>query len=86
MVKSAPGKHYREGISIIELTDMFPTEQSATEWFESLIWPNGRHCPRCGCTETSMGAILQWRAIFSDLVLKAFSLGTLKSQAACLSK
>ena len=51
-----PGTHYREGISIIELTDMFPTEQSATEWFESLIWPNARHCPRCGCTETSIAA------------------------------
>ena len=56
MAKSAPGKHYREGISIIELADMFPDEQSATKWFQKLVWPHGRHCPRCGCTETNVAA------------------------------
>ena len=36
---------------------MFPDEQSAADWFESLVWPNGeRHCPRCGCTETTIAA------------------------------
>ena len=49
----APGKAHREGISFIELADMFPDEETATKWFESLIWPNGRHCPRCGSVETS---------------------------------
>ncbi len=53
MAKKAPGKAHREGISLIELTEMFPDEATATEWFESLIWPNGRHCPRCGNTETT---------------------------------
>ena len=32
-----PGKSYRKGISLIELYDMFPTEESAVEWFESII-------------------------------------------------
>ena len=54
MAHAAPGKHYREGISIIELGEMFPTEDSAREWFESVVWPNGRHCPRCGCTDTKV--------------------------------
>ena len=27
--------------------DMFPTEKAATAWFESVIWPDGRHCPKC---------------------------------------
>ena len=37
----------------MQLADMFPTEESAREWFESRVWPDGRHCPRCGSTETS---------------------------------
>ena len=46
------GKHYREGITIMELGEKFPTDEVAREWFEGLIWPNGRHCPRCGSAET----------------------------------
>ena len=53
MAKSGPGKSHREGISLIELMDMFPDEATATAWFESLVWPNGRHCPHCGGVETS---------------------------------
>ena len=53
MTKNAPGKAHREGISVIELAEMFPDETTATAWFESLIWPNGRHCPHCGNTDTA---------------------------------
>ena len=53
MAKSAPGKHFRKGITIIELSDMFPTEESAREWFESIVWPDGeRYCPRCASVDT----------------------------------
>ena len=52
MGKKAPGKSHREGMTIVELMDMFPTEEAATEWFESIIWPNGRHCPKCGSKRT----------------------------------
>ena len=52
MAHSAPGKSDREGISIIELSDMFPDEQAARDWFEGQIWPAGRHCPHCGGTRT----------------------------------
>ena len=51
----APGKHQREGISFIELADMFPDERAATKWFESQVWGSEqRHrcCPRCGGLET----------------------------------
>ena len=54
--KGGPGKPEREGLSVIELADMFPTEDSAGEWFESLIWLTGRCCPRCGSTETTVAA------------------------------
>ena len=52
MARKAPGKAHREGITLVELMDMFPTEEAATEWFESAIWPNGRHCPKCGSERT----------------------------------
>ena len=53
MGQKAPGKSHREGISLIELGEMFPDEAAATAWFESLVWPTGRHCPHCGSTETA---------------------------------
>ena len=52
MAHSRPGKSNREGITIIELGDLFPTEKSAREWFEKQIWPDGRYCPHCGSLRT----------------------------------
>ena len=52
MAKKAPGKAHREGLTIVELCDMFPTEESARAWFEDVIWPDGRHCPKCGSVRT----------------------------------
>ena len=52
MTRTAPGKAHREGLSVIELADMFPNEEVATKWFESVIWPTGRHCPKCGSVKT----------------------------------
>ena len=52
MAHPAPGKSDREGITLVHLCDMFPTEESARGWFEARIWPNGRHCPHCGSTRT----------------------------------
>ena len=48
----SPGKSYRKGISIFELTEMFPDEESAVKWFENVRWPDGRHCGHCGSVET----------------------------------
>ncbi len=53
MTQKAPGKSHREGLTIVELIDMFPTERAATEWFEAALWSDGRHCGHCGSTETS---------------------------------
>lgn len=53
MAKKAPGKSHREGLTIVELTEMFPTEEAAVAWFESVIWPDGeRHCGKCGSVRT----------------------------------
>lgn len=52
MTYKAPGKFERKGITIMEIMEMFPNEESARKWFESIIWPKGRHCPKCGSTKT----------------------------------
>ena len=49
---SGPGKSDRRGISLLELTRMFPDDHAARVWFESVRWPNGRRCPRCQGAET----------------------------------
>ena len=52
MTGKAPGKSHREGISLMELTEMFPDEAAAIKWFEEIRWPHGRHCGHCGATDT----------------------------------
>jgi len=49
----APGRSDREGLSVIELFQMFPDNASARKWMEDLRWPNGeRHCSNCGSCNT----------------------------------
>ena len=48
----APGKAKRKGITVKKLAEMFPDEETAMRWFESRLWPDGRHCPRCKGTRT----------------------------------
>ena len=52
MAHNAPGKANRKGITVVELADMFPDEETARKWFEAKVWPSGRHCPKCGSTDT----------------------------------
>ena len=43
------GKTYREGLSMMEVADMFATEENATRWFEAWRWPDDEICClRCG--------------------------------------
>ena len=48
----APGRSYREGVTIIELMDQFPDDDTARVWFESIIWPDGRRCGHCDSDDT----------------------------------
>ncbi len=49
MTQRAPGKYYREGLSIIDLLDLFPNDAAAEAWFIEQRWPNGNICcPGCG--------------------------------------
>ena len=47
MKQSAPGKHYREGISLVELFERFPDGAAAERCFEERRWGDGpSYCPK----------------------------------------
>lgn len=55
MSKKAPGRNEREGLTVIQLFQMFPDEKSSRLWLEEIRWPDGnRHCPHCGGLKTSV--------------------------------
>ena len=39
-------------MSIVELMNMFPTEDAATKWFEDVLWAGERCCGKCGSVNT----------------------------------
>lgn len=43
----APGKSNRSGISLLELFEMFPDDETAERWFVESRWPDGIRCPFC---------------------------------------
>ena len=50
----APGKSYRQGISIIELFKLFPNDDAAQAWFEEQRWGKSKDnppCPKCGTVD-----------------------------------
>ena len=47
MAHSAPGKHYRKGITLLDLFAMFPDDDAAEAWFIACRWPDGVRCPKC---------------------------------------
>ena len=52
MAPKVPGKSHRKGITLMELADLFPDEESALKWFEDRFWPYGRTCGHCGSSNT----------------------------------
>ena len=55
MAHNAPGKHYRKGLSLVEVMRMFPDDASAEQWFIEQRWPDGAHCPHCGSLSVQSG-------------------------------
>ena len=45
---NAPGRAHREGVSLIEFTELVPDEATAKIFFEQRRWPGDTACPRCG--------------------------------------
>jgi len=53
MTQKAPGRDHRVGITLMELADLFPDEETARHWFEEQVWPDGIiTCPHCGSHRT----------------------------------
>lgn len=50
----APGKHHREGLTIVQLFQLFPNDEAAEKWIEKQRWPEERCCPDCGSTNTAV--------------------------------
>ena len=46
--RRGPGRGYREGITLVQIIEMFPDDAAARRWFEERLWPDGPYCPRCG--------------------------------------
>ena len=56
MGQAAPGKHYREGMTLADLFRRFPDDASAEKWFTEIRWPGGDiHCPHCGSVNIQNG-------------------------------
>ena len=50
--QKAPGRSDREGITLVQLFQMFPDDATAEKWFEQERWgETGIYCPRCGSVE-----------------------------------
>ena len=52
MAHKSPGKSHREGMTLVQMMDLFPSEAAAVAWFESVVWAQGRCCGKCGATNT----------------------------------
>ena len=48
MARKAPGRHERKGLSLVDITRIFPDDATAEEWFVKNRWPAGACCPKCG--------------------------------------
>ena len=53
--KKAPGKAHRKGMTLLEVADKFPDEDTAREWLEGIRWPDGPFCPQCGSFNVQSG-------------------------------
>ena len=47
MTKKGPGRSERNGISLLDLYEMFPDDATAEAWFVQARWPNGIRCVHC---------------------------------------
>ena len=53
MAKKAPGKHYRQGISLVEAVKRLSDEPEAERLFIEARWPDGVRCVKCGSANVS---------------------------------
>lgn len=51
MAQKAPGKSYRQGMTLVEVVKRFADEREAERWFIATRWPDGVTCAFCGSAE-----------------------------------
>jgi len=47
MAQSAPGKHFRKGITLMQLFQQFPDDKTAEAWFIENRWGDNIRCAHC---------------------------------------
>ena len=55
MAHKAPGKSFREGISLVQIFRMFPDDATAEAWFVARRWPTGGRVPALRLAERPDG-------------------------------
>ena len=55
MAKKGPGKSFRNGLTLKQIIDMFPSDEAARDWFAARRWPDGPYCPHCGSLNVQSG-------------------------------
>ena len=86
MAHKAPGKHYREGMSLVEIIRMFPDDAAAERWFTKVRWPDSAYCPHCGSVNVQDGTAhktmpyrcrdcRKWFSVKTDTVMQSSKLG-----------
>ena len=53
MAYKAPGKHFRDGLSVQGFFKRFPDDKAAEKWFIEERWPEEICCPHCGSTHVN---------------------------------
>ena len=76
MAQNAPGKHYRKGITLIQLFEKFPDDVAAEQWFVCSRWPDGRKCAHCESSEIDEHAKHPNMPYFCNGCRKYFSVKT----------
>ena len=55
MARNAPGRHFRKGMSWVEVMRVFPDDAAAEAWFVKARWPEGIRCPFCDSDRVQEG-------------------------------
>ena len=76
MVHSAPGKYFRKGISLMELFELFPDNETAEQWFIKIRWPDEVQCPHCESSNIKHNATHKTMRYRCNACKKRFSVKT----------
>lgn len=47
MAQKGSGKCYHKVVTLIDLFEVFPDDETAEKWFEESRWPDGVRCAHC---------------------------------------